>query len=141
MGQIFNRFIRVAKSYIDDRPGQISYSSNSEDELRKIIDELNKDYDQKQEERRTYRHTQDNKQSAPPPPQQESPMNLDRACKLLSVPVNATTDEIKSAYKKRIMEYHPDRVATLGEELRTLASAKTQEINSAYNFLKNYKNF
>jgi DnaJ like chaperone protein len=29
-------------------------------------------------------------------------------------------------------EYHPDKVAQLGEELRILAEAKSKEINAAY---------
>lgn len=37
---------------------------------------------------------------------------------------------------KRVSEYHPDKVATLGEELRKLAEEKTKQINEAYEHLK-----
>lgn len=41
-------------------------------------------------------------------------------------------DEIKRKYKKLIADYHPDRVANLGIELRDLAERKTKAINNAY---------
>jgi len=46
---------------------------------------------------------------------------------------------IKSAYKQRMMEYHPDKVNNLGKELQNLAENKTKEINEAYEFLKKSK--
>jgi DnaJ-domain-containing protein 1 len=33
-------------------------------------------------------------------------------------------------------EYHPDKVASLGPELRALAEKKSKEINAAYEFFK-----
>jgi DnaJ-domain-containing protein 1 len=52
--------------------------------------------------------------------------------RVLDVPLGATNDEIRSAYKRLIGQYHPDKVASLGEELRELASAKSKEITAAY---------
>jgi hypothetical protein len=53
---------------------------------------------------------------------------------LVVLGVNETdSDEaIKRRYKQLIMEYHPDRVAHLGQELQDLAAKKTTEINAAY---------
>ena len=36
------------------------------------------------------------------------------------------------AYKRRISEYHPDKVAQMGEEIRALAERRSKEINAAY---------
>jgi DnaJ like chaperone protein len=36
-----------------------------------------------------------------------------------------------------MMEYHPDKVAHLGEELQKLAHEKSQEIQRAYQQLRN----
>jgi hypothetical protein len=39
---------------------------------------------------------------------------------------------IAKRYKQLVMEYHPDRVAHLGQELKDLAAKKTTEINAAF---------
>ena len=51
---------------------------------------------------------------------------------VLKVSPSATNDEIRLAYQTLIRQYHPDKVATLGEELRALAEAKSKCINLAY---------
>lgn len=50
----------------------------------------------------------------------------------LSASPQDSDDEIKRKYKKLIADYHPDRVANLGIELRDLAERKTKAINYAY---------
>jgi DnaJ like chaperone protein len=44
--------------------------------------------------------------------------------------------EIKAAYRKLSMQYHPDKVEHLGEEFKKVAEEKMKEINNAYAFLK-----
>lgn len=51
---------------------------------------------------------------------------------VLGVSPEAGMDEIRRAYQHRIAEYHPDKVAALGTELRALAERKSKEINLAY---------
>lgn len=60
--------------------------------------------------------------------------------RILEVPESATLPEITIQYKRKIREYHPDKVASLGKELRDLAEFKSKEINSAYKYAKNLKN-
>jgi preprotein translocase subunit Sec63 len=55
---------------------------------------------------------------------------------ILGVRRGDTFDEIHRAYRKRMKEYHPDRVAGLGSELRELAERKAKEINMAFEELK-----
>jgi len=45
-------------------------------------------------------------------------------------------DVIRQAYRERMKEYHPDKVAGLGEELRELAERESKEINMAYEELQ-----
>jgi DnaJ like chaperone protein len=52
--------------------------------------------------------------------------------RVLSVEPNASVEEIRQAYRQLISQYHPDKVAALGEELRTLAERKSKDITSAY---------
>ena len=55
---------------------------------------------------------------------------------VLGVARSASQEEIRSAYRARMREYHPDRVAHLGEELRRLAQRKTLEIQEAFERLR-----
>ena len=57
---------------------------------------------------------------------------IDDPYKVLGVSPNATDDEIKKAYRKLAMQYHPDR--NPGDEA---AARKMQEINAAYDQLTN----
>lgn len=51
---------------------------------------------------------------------------------VLKVNQHATTEEIHTAYRSLIRQYHPDKVATMGEELKALAEEKSKAINAAY---------
>ena len=57
--------------------------------------------------------------------------NLEAAYKVLEISPNATDDEVRKAYKKLALKHHPDRVATLGEDVKRAAEKKLQEINAA----------
>lgn len=57
--------------------------------------------------------------------------SLDDAYKVLGVSPSATDDEVRRAYRKLALANHPDRVATLGEDIRRAAEKKLQEINEA----------
>jgi DnaJ like chaperone protein len=52
---------------------------------------------------------------------------------VLSVSKSAGLDEVQTAYRSLIRQYHPDKVASLGDELKDLAERKTKAINQAYN--------
>ncbi|MEE3327569.1 MAG: DnaJ domain-containing protein [Myxococcota bacterium] len=67
----------------------------------------------------------------------DGPRALD-AHTVLGIDRSASAKEIQSAYRARMQEYHPDKVAHLGQELQALAHAKCQEIQRAYQELKNY---
>jgi DnaJ-like protein len=50
----------------------------------------------------------------------------------LEIPATATAEQIRDAYKHLVAKYHPDKVDSLGRELKDLAERKTQEITQAY---------
>lgn len=49
----------------------------------------------------------------------------------------ANFEEIKKAYRKLSMRYHPDKVVHLGDEFKGVAEEKMKEINAAYQYFKN----
>jgi molecular chaperone DnaJ len=59
-------------------------------------------------------------------------MNVHEACHLLGVPIGASDLDVKTAFKKKAIEYHPDR------NKEPNAEAKFKEINSAFQFLEEH---
>jgi DnaJ like chaperone protein len=55
---------------------------------------------------------------------------------LLDIESGASDAEVEAAYKAKLMQYHPDRVAHLGEDLQRLAHERTLEIQRAYEHIK-----
>jgi len=55
---------------------------------------------------------------------------------VLGVNPDANIQEIKKAYFKIIRGYHPDRVDLASDEIKKLATKRSQEINEAYALLK-----
>ena len=51
---------------------------------------------------------------------------------VLGVSPAASEDEIKSAYRKLVSKYHPDKVSHLGDEFKQLADRRFKEIQEAY---------
>jgi len=56
--------------------------------------------------------------------------------KVLGIESTATDDEVKKAYRKMAMKYHPDRVAGMSEEMQRNAAEQMKEINEAYETIK-----
>lgn len=64
----------------------------------------------------------------------------DWAYKVLGVEKDATNEEVKKAYRKMAMKFHPDKVNTLGEEIKKQAEEKFKDIQKAYETIKNERN-
>ncbi len=134
MRQIFDRLKNFIKSEVNFNDNiNYNFEKKSDDDLKHIIDELNK----KKEEKQNSSNQSNNRTES----SNNMQFSIDEAYSILEVNGNSNSEEIKTAYKKKIKEYHPDRLSGLGAELQQLAHQKTQEINSAYNLLKKLKGF
>jgi len=51
---------------------------------------------------------------------------------VLNIPVDASDEDIKKAYKELAGKYHPDKVQHLGDEFREIAEKRFKEIQNAY---------
>ena len=54
----------------------------------------------------------------------------------LGLKPGASFAEIKAAYRKLSMKYHPDKVGHLGDEFKKVAEDKMKDLNVAYEYLK-----
>ena len=61
----------------------------------------------------------------------------DSAYKILEVETSVTDSELKTAYRKMVKKYHPDKLIGLGDEHLKGAKEKFQSIQEAYEVIKN----
>jgi DnaJ like chaperone protein len=64
----------------------------------------------------------------------------DSSYKILEIDPSSSNDEIKKAYRRMAMKYHPDKVTHLGENFRKTADEKFRKVNEAYQKIKKERN-
>ena len=60
--------------------------------------------------------------------------------KILEISPDATSDEIKKAYRRMAMKYHPDKVTGMGEAVEKSAAEKFKVLQQAYENIKKQRN-
>ena len=79
------------------------------------------------------------RERAPEEPRASRPSeDLAEAYRILEVPPNATDEEIKLARRKKLMEYHPDRIQGKGlpDSFIRFAAEQTRRVNDAYELIR-----
>lgn len=66
---------------------------------------------------------------------------LNHACQILAINENATVKEIKKAYRKLAMKYHPDKMTFENSAEKLQATQKFHSISEAYKLLKKERGF
>ncbi len=64
----------------------------------------------------------------------------DSSYKILEIDPSVPNDEVKKAYRKMAMKYHPDKVSHLGDDFRKTADEKFKKVNEAYDKIKKERN-
>ncbi len=67
--------------------------------------------------------------------------STDEAYKILEISPGATDDEVKKAFRKMAVKYHPDKVSHLGEDYKKAAEEKIIKVNEAYDKIKKERGF
>ncbi|MBO5728382.1 MAG: TerB family tellurite resistance protein [Paludibacteraceae bacterium] len=67
--------------------------------------------------------------------------NPNWAYEVLELSPTCTDDEIKKAYRRMAMKYHPDKVNSLGEDVKQSATEKFRKVKDAYDHLKKERGF
>jgi DnaJ like chaperone protein len=83
------------------------------------------------------------REEVPPPPPEVEPVSEPEALsaiQILGISETATLAEIKTAYRNRMKEWHPDRFPNLDEESRRMAEDWTKALNAAYEELMIQRN-
>jgi len=62
--------------------------------------------------------------------------DVNSAYKILEIEPTVSDEEVKKAYRKMAVKYHPDKVSHLGEEFQQKAKEKFQRVNEAYEKIK-----
>jgi DnaJ like chaperone protein len=62
--------------------------------------------------------------------------DINNAYQILEITPDANEDEIKKAYRKMAVKYHPDKVAHLGDDVKKAATEKFQKVQAAYDEIK-----
>jgi DnaJ like chaperone protein len=64
----------------------------------------------------------------------------DSSYKILEIDRLASNHEVKKAYRRMAMKYHPDKVSHLGDEFKKAADEKFKKVNEAYEKIKKERN-
>jgi DnaJ like chaperone protein len=62
--------------------------------------------------------------------------NSESVYQILEIPKSSTDDEVKKAYRRMAVKYHPDKVSHLGSEHQKAAKGKFQKLTEAYERIK-----
>jgi DnaJ like chaperone protein len=60
----------------------------------------------------------------------------DASYKILEIEPTSSDEEIKKAYRRMAMKYHPDKVSHLGEDFKNVANEKFKKVQAAYDQIK-----
>ena len=65
----------------------------------------------------------------------DKPRTVEDALRILRLVPGCTPEQAKGAYRKMMMQYHPDKVSIMGSAIRETAERETKRINEAYRII------
>lgn len=123
MWQILNRISKLVQANSIRSSDPYKVLNQDDEELKRIIDELNKT--ESKSKNQSAKKDADN-----------TTIEIRNAFTTLGISPNSDANTIKTAYRTKMKEYHPDRFVNLDRELQEKTRIKAQEINVAYGILE-----
>jgi DnaJ-domain-containing protein 1 len=74
-------------------------------------------------------------------PPSNRPVGTASPYSILGVSETASMDEVEQAFRRKISDYHPDKVANAAVEIKELAEQRAREINSAFEEIQKNRKF
>lgn len=68
--------------------------------------------------------------------EQKTNEDADWAYTILEISRDASDEEVKRAYRRMAMKFHPDKVSSLGPEAQRVATEKFRKVQEAYEYIK-----
>jgi hypothetical protein len=144
LGGLFNAFedYKLHKMYEKSLQSQ---KSSIENDLHEQVNNASNHYSQKEEnlrreQEKLAREKADFERNKSNNVQKEVKKSVNEsiaeAMEILGLKTGFTAHELKKAYKRESMKYHPDRGGKNPEHIKKLMELKFKEVTSAYNFLE-----
>ncbi len=67
--------------------------------------------------------------------------NINNAYEILGLNKSSTEDQIKTAYRKMVKKYHPDKLRGVSEDVVKMAKEKFQSVKDAYDTIRKQRGF
>jgi DnaJ-domain-containing protein 1 len=107
--------------------------------VRRVFNEPEPVYQPPRENRQPPPRTEERQEPPPRSGADDRVTSMRQAYEILGLsPGRITLHAARTAYRALVAEYHPDKVAHLGPQLRELAARKTLELNLAMQFIEEH---
>jgi DnaJ-domain-containing protein 1 len=123
------RFTRITEAY---STGSSAYSRQRSLPGNRLGDTVQISREAYEKSREYMMQLKDVPSSDPSLPKPSPKLQTENDPEILSLPPDATRDQIRKAYIGAIKRYHPDNFAGLSPEFAKLAEEKSKQINLAY---------
>ena len=136
IGNFFRSIFQNGEEYTDEDGNKRFYDPDMQEAWEELDDYLNEDKTEKKQKAKT--HTRSRAQQQADAIKKIEQEKLRQDYNTLKVKFGTSFSEVKKAYKKLVIQYHPDKHANDPKRFK-MATEITQKINQAFQRIKNFE--